>query len=186
MYLSLTAFHCHIFTHKFPRSTLFKLSIPFLCTTPSFVFSHHVTPLTMLSPLTSTQCLQHSPWADSGVQDIMTQFAYEHVNNSLFTQLYQNRNNQLNAHFQRPVPSEPTCMKFSQWCCPIFNSCNICVKKQFSSFRFLTYSIQSSTYSTHTSLSNKIPWSSSALQHTMYTAHGMELKAMPQTPNISP
>jgi hypothetical protein len=28
----------------------------------------------------ATQCLQHSPWADSGVVNIMSQLAYEHVN----------------------------------------------------------------------------------------------------------
>ena len=128
-YLSLTAFHCHIFSYNFLRYTLFKLGIPFLCTTSSSALGHHVTPLTMLRPTASTQCLQHSPWADSGVQNIMTQFANEHVNNSLFTQLYQNKNNQLNAHSHWPIPWEPTCKKFSQWCCPTFKSHNICVMK---------------------------------------------------------
>jgi len=83
MYLSLTAFHFHIFTHKFLRWTLFKLSIPFLCVTPSSTLGHHVTPILMLSPLAATQYLQHSPWADSGFQNTMKQLEYERVNNML-------------------------------------------------------------------------------------------------------
>jgi hypothetical protein len=124
MYLSLTAFHFHIFTHKLLRSTLFKLGIPFLS-----ALGHHVTPIPMLNPLVPTQCLQHSLWADSGVQNIMTQLPYDHANNSFFTQLYLNRNNQLSADSHCPVPWEPTCNKFSEWCFPTFKSCNICVLK---------------------------------------------------------
>jgi len=85
MYLSLNAFHFHSFTHKFLRSTLFKLGIPFLCATPSSALGHLVTPLPMLSPVVSTRCLQHSPKA---VPNIMTHIAYEHVNNNFFIQGY--------------------------------------------------------------------------------------------------
>jgi hypothetical protein len=67
--------------HKSLRSTPFKLCIPFLYETPSSALGHLVTPLPMLSPVISTQCLQHSSKA---VQNIMTQMAYEHVNKSFF------------------------------------------------------------------------------------------------------
>jgi hypothetical protein len=85
MYCSLTAFHFHSFTHKFLRSTLFELDIPFLCSTQSSALGHHVTTLPLQSPLVSTQCLQHSPKA---VQNITTQLVYEHVNDSFFILLY--------------------------------------------------------------------------------------------------
>jgi hypothetical protein len=103
MYLSLTAFQFHTFTHKFLRPTLSKLSIPFLCANPSPALGHHVTPIPTLS-----QCLQHTLWADSGAQNMMTQLEYEHLSNISF---------------------RIWCNKFSQWYWPTFKSCNICVLK---------------------------------------------------------
>ena len=157
MYLSLTVFHFHSFTHKFLRSTLFKLGIPFLCATPSSVLGYHVTPLLTLSPLATTQCLQHSAWADSEYHD--SDGIWTHQWQFLHTVLYQNRNNQLNVESHWPLPWEPTCNKFSEWCCPTFKSWNIWVLKTVF-FSLLSCSIQCSALSTHTSLSNKSPWSS--------------------------
>jgi hypothetical protein len=39
----------------------------------------------MLSPLTSTHCLQYCTQAVSGVQDIMTNREYDHINDNFFT-----------------------------------------------------------------------------------------------------
>ena len=73
------------FTHKFLRSTLFKLGIPFLCATPSSALAHHATPLPMLSPMVSTQCLQHSPKA---VQNIRISWLIWHMNMSITVSSY--------------------------------------------------------------------------------------------------
>jgi hypothetical protein len=39
----------------------------------------------MLSPLTATQCLQYCTQAVSEVQNIMTNWAYDHINDNFFT-----------------------------------------------------------------------------------------------------
>jgi hypothetical protein len=62
--INLTAFHFYIYSYHFWRFILFNLVIPFLCTIPSSALGHHVTPLPMLSPLTSTHCphTAHKPF----------------------------------------------------------------------------------------------------------------------------
>jgi len=53
-------FKCLPLSH-FHSQIPFKLCIPFLYTTPLSALGHHVTPIPMLSPVASTQCLRHSP-----------------------------------------------------------------------------------------------------------------------------
>jgi hypothetical protein len=42
----------------------------------------------MLSPLISTNCLQHCTYVVTGVQNIMPHLAYDHINGSFFTHSY--------------------------------------------------------------------------------------------------
>jgi len=182
MYLSSTVFHSHIFTCKFLRSTLFKRGILLLCTTPSSALGHHVTPIQMLRPLASTQCLQHSPWADAGVQNVRIQLAYEHVNNSSFRVIYHNRNNQLTVDSHWPIHWNHLVTRSHSGVAVQSSLVIFVFWKQFYSLWLLSCNIQCSAHSTHSSLYNKSPWSIKG--HT--THYGMELKAMPQSPNISP
>jgi hypothetical protein len=181
MYLSLTTFHFHIFTHKFLKCTLYKLGIPFLCATPASVFSHHVTPIPVPSPLASTQCLQHYPWADSEVQNIKTRLAYGHVNNSFFKQLYHKRNNQLNADSHWLIPWETTCDKFSQWFCRTFKSYNIPVLNFLPVYYCLAASSALPRAPTQ-AFPTKVLANARAIPHITSTGHGIQIKAMPQTP----
>jgi hypothetical protein len=166
------SFHAILFflmIRRPPRSTLFKLRTPFLCATPSPALGHHVTPLPMLSPLVSTQWLQHSPKA---VQNIMTQPIYEHVNNCFFTYRYTTTDiissmQSLTDH----CPKNELVNSSHSGVGPAFKSCNICVLKTVFSFRFLPCSNKCSALSTYTSLSNKSPWSSKGLAtHYAYSA----------------
>ena len=159
MYSSLTAFQFYIFSHNFLRSTLFKLGIPSLCNIPSPALSHHVTPIPMLSLLTSAQCLQYSPWTDSVVQNITTHFAYDHVNSSITV----SSNSYTNTEIIRPMqiltdqyPENHLVKSSHSGVAPHSILVIFVLSKQFSSFRCLFCTIQSSAYSTHTRLSNKI------------------------------
>ena len=109
MYLSSNAFHFHSFTHKFPFSgPLFPL--PWVTMSPHCqCYAHHWCQHNAYSTL---QKLFRIPeYHDSvGIRTRRWQF--------LHTWLYQNRNNQLNAESHLPLPWEPSCKKFSQWCCP--------------------------------------------------------------------
>jgi hypothetical protein len=164
MYLSVNAFHFHIFTHKLLRPALFKPGIPFLCATPSYALGHRVTPLPMLSALVSTQFLQHSPKA---VQNIRTSWLSLHMNMSKTVSSYiaitkitiissvqlltdQSTENQfiLSSHSGAVSHSSLVIFVFSKQSC----------------------STQCSAFSTHTSLSNKHPWSSKGpLTHSTYS-----------------
>jgi len=106
--------------------------------------------------------------------------------------LYHNRNNQPNAHSHSQIPSEPTCKTFSQWCCLTFKSHNICVfQNSFLPLDFRLAAPNPLTTAPTQAFPTKLLGQTRALQHTMYTAHSTELKAMsqtplPVTPNITP
>jgi hypothetical protein len=69
-----------IYMYK-PGNSL-SLHYSFLC------LGTHVTPLQMLSLMTSTQSLQHHSKAVSGVQIIITNLAHDHIIDGLFIQCY--------------------------------------------------------------------------------------------------
>jgi hypothetical protein len=159
MYLSSTAFRFH-FHSRIPKIYTFQtwyspsLHHSFLCLgSPCHPNSN-----------ASTQCLQHSPWADAGVQNIRTQLAYEHVSNGFFTQFYHNRNNQLTVDSHWPIHWNQLVTSSHSGVAVQSSLVTFVFSKQFSSFRLLSCSIQCSAHSTHTSLYNKSPWS----YHTLW------------------
>jgi hypothetical protein len=78
VYLSLSAFHFHIFTHKFLRSTLFNQIWYSLSLCHSFLcLGSPYHPTANAKPLVSIQCLQHSP---KSIQNIKTSWLSWHMN----------------------------------------------------------------------------------------------------------
>jgi hypothetical protein len=107
--------------------------ITFSTNTHSSALGHHVTPLTMLSPVISTHCLQHCTYAVSGAQNITTELAYDHINDNFFIYYYSKTEIicSIQGHFDK-YP-DPTCKIFSQQC-PAHSILAIYVfPKQFSS-----------------------------------------------------
>jgi hypothetical protein len=87
-YSSSTAFHFYIYWLQGPNIYISKTINSLLNNTPSSVLGHHYTPLPMLRPLISTQSLQHCKKVVSGIQNIMTNLVYYHINDSFFIQCY--------------------------------------------------------------------------------------------------
>jgi hypothetical protein len=83
-YLSSTAFHFLHYWLQHPKIYISKTIHSLLKDTPSSALGHHYTPLPMLSPLISIHSLQNCKKAVSGVQNIMTNWAYDHINASFF------------------------------------------------------------------------------------------------------
>jgi hypothetical protein len=64
--------------------------IPFSATLLSLPWDTMSTPLPMLSLVISTHCLKHCTCAVTGVQNIMTHLAYDHINGSFFIHSHTN------------------------------------------------------------------------------------------------
>ena len=99
-----------------------NLVIPFLCITHSLSW---VT-IWMLNPLTSTERLQHSTWAVSVVQNIMTHWQIN-MSRRVSSYTVQNRNNHLHRGSHWTIPWQPNYTQFSQRCCCTIKVCNIFV-----------------------------------------------------------
>jgi hypothetical protein len=87
----LLEFNCLPLLHywlQHPQNYISKTINSLPNNTPSSALGHHYTPLSMLSLLISTQSLQHCKKAVSGVQNIMTNLAYDHINDSFLIQCY--------------------------------------------------------------------------------------------------
>jgi hypothetical protein len=109
MYVNLTTFQFYIFSYNFLRSTLFK---------PRNYLSLHHSFLCLGKPCHLTA---NATTTDPNVCSTVHKL-FQGSRQFLHTLLYQNRNNQLNAGSQWPIPWEPTSKKFSQQCSCTFQS----------------------------------------------------------------
>jgi hypothetical protein len=148
-----------------------------LCTTPSSALGHHVTPTTKAKPTDFNPMLQHGKYAVSGVQNVMTHLAYDHINDSFFKYSYTKTEIISSMKGHPDQYPETQNVKSSHSCVAAHSSPVIYVfSKQFCSDISALNPVPRNS-STHTVLPNKSP-SSIKDPATLPTVSGMKARAM--------